>query len=273
MIHRLWEHRELTLEMARRHVRAMYVGSALGAFWTVVQPFCMLVVYTLVFGLIMRVRLGAEDVGPWFYGLKLCAALLPWQVFVDGFHRGTGALVDNAHLLRKSVFPGEILAVSLALSGAIQFALTMALYLVLQALLAGLGLVPFTLSAWVLAAPLVFVLQLLFTVGLSWVTGSLHAFFRDTAPLVSTLTTIWFFGSPIVYNPEYLDSWKSVPMWIRQLYAINPWYRFAELYQSTLMGFPPRPVTVLVVCIWTAGALVAGALVFDRMRKDMVDVI
>lgn len=273
MLRRLWMYRELIREMAARQLREMYIGSALGWVWALMQPFCMLVVYTLVFGMIMRVRLGVEDEGPWYFALKLCAALLPWQIFIETLNRGTTSLVDNANLLRKSVFPAETLVVSLSFGRVFNFFLSMLLYLLLYAILVYAGKVPNAFSAWILFVPVVMLLQVVFTIGLCWITSCLHVYFHDTAPLVGTLSTIWFFGSPIVYNPHYLPGWNDVPSWLKYLYILNPWYCFVEAYQRVMMGYAPDPVVVLTLVGWAALLLVCGMVVQQRCRYDLMDVI
>src|SRR5687767_4065625 len=94
-------HRGLLKTLVGRELKARYRGSLLGFFWSLVNPALLVLVYSLVFGLILRPRLGAPGTEP--YALFLISGLFPWIWFSTSLLEATGSLAAGAGLLRKAV--------------------------------------------------------------------------------------------------------------------------------------------------------------------------
>ena len=118
---RLARHRDLLGTLTRRELVARYRGSVLGFLWSFVQPLLLLAVYSVVFGYIFAPRVaGAEP-----YPLFLVCGLFPWIWFSTSLAEGTMALVANSGLIRRSVFPLELLPVVPVLSNLAQLLLAL----------------------------------------------------------------------------------------------------------------------------------------------------
>ena len=53
----IYAYREMIFSLVRRDLKGRYKGSALGFFWTFLNPLLQLVVYTFVFSVILLKRL------------------------------------------------------------------------------------------------------------------------------------------------------------------------------------------------------------------------
>lgn len=71
----IWAYRGFILGSVKREFQCKYRNSVLGAAWTEINPLAMILVYTLFFSEVMRVRLpGIEN--SFGFSIFLCAGLL-----------------------------------------------------------------------------------------------------------------------------------------------------------------------------------------------------
>ena len=161
----LWRARTVVMALVAREIRGRYVGSTLGAVWSLAHPLLQLVTLTFVFATVLKVRIsgvGGTDVP---FVLYLACGLFPWLAVQEGVLRGATSLVDNPTLVKRVVFPVETLPVQLALSAVVNQLIAT---LVLLALATVLGFPPRPSLA---AIPLLLLPQLLLTVGFGWAAG------------------------------------------------------------------------------------------------------
>jgi len=102
--------------MVIRDLRARYAGSGLGVAWVFVQPVLWMVLYTAVFSVILRVPV---EQGFANFPEFLLAGLLPWMAIQEGISRAASALPDNAVMVKKAVFPIEMLVASVVVSAVV----------------------------------------------------------------------------------------------------------------------------------------------------------
>ena len=124
LVRSLRKNRRLLQDMVRRDLRARYVGSSMGFFWSVIFPVINLVVYMFVFRTVLNMRwsdkMGAQEVA-----LLMLAGVIVWHAFAESTSRMTNALVENANLIQKVVFPAETLPVYLTVSSLVNMSIGM----------------------------------------------------------------------------------------------------------------------------------------------------
>jgi lipopolysaccharide transport system permease protein len=255
----VWRARAVVAALVARDLRGRYIGSTLGLLWSVVNPLAQLAIFTFVFSTVLSVRFGASDVP---FVLYLAAALFPWLAFQESVLRSATSLVDNAVLVKRVVFPIEVLPVQIALTALVHQLIALALLL---CLMIGFGVPPRPAA---LALPLLVMLQLMLTVGVGWTVAALHVYFRDTAQLLGVVFPMWFYLTPIIY-PSQL-----VPAALRPLLALNPLTALVEAYRDVLLhGVVPCGVRELWLAIVSVAAVAVGAVVFARARGDFADLV
>lgn len=192
----LWSAREVLLTFVERDLRVRYKQAALGAFWAIVQPIMLMVIFTVVFGKIAKV--GSEGLP---YPVFAYAALVPWSVFTSSINYATSSIVGNSAIVRKIHMPREIFALSGIVSSGFDF-------LISFVILVGL-LVFYRLSAencahclpgltW-LALPILLVALLMLTVAVSLVAAAVTVYFRDTRYGIPMLMQILLYATPVAY--------------------------------------------------------------------------
>lgn len=259
MLEGLWRYRSFIASMVRREFQERYLGSALGAVWSVLNPLAMIFIYTVIFGQVMRARLpGVEDGTS--YGIFLCAGLLPWNMFVETLQRCTSIFVDQGNLLKKMTFPRASLPVIVAVSSLVNFVIIFALLLVVMLLL---GRFPGNL---LLAMIPLLVLQQTIAVGFGVALGVLNVFFRDAGHMVGILLQFWFWFTPIIYPLSILGDR------LQMLVRLNPMTAFVDAYQGILLyDRGPAWFHFIPHLLFAVLALAIGRAVFRRLAGDMTD--
>ncbi len=257
----LARHRELIRTMTWRDFTARYRGSFGGLFWSVIQPLVMMVIYTVVFSLFLRVKF-TTDASPLTFSVYLLCGLLPWNAVSEGLSRSTSVIRSNTNLVKRVVFPLEILPVNLALTAAIQQVIGFVLLLPLAWWVS--GRVYWTL----LFVPVILALQLLFAIGINWIVASLAVYLPDMGQLVSLLLRAWMFLTPIFYPEDVVPSQALI------IFRLNPMARLITLYRNAFMtGILPSLDGFIGAAILCLLAFLLGYFWFMRTKKGFADVL
>ena len=258
-IRNLVERRSLLFQLVRRDFEQRFVGSAIGWIWGLIHPLVLLLSWVYIFQVCLKIG-PPQGVGS--YPLFIFSGMLPWLLFSDTVQRSAGSLLDQANLITKSVFPSEIVPVSVFLSAVVSHLLALTLMVVSAAL------VLHKFSAFLLLLPLYMFLVGLFAVGLGWVMASLHVFLRDTAQVLSVVLTFWFWLTPIMI-PE-----DRVPVRIHPLLVANPMRYAVKVYRSALLFASwPRLEDLAILAASSALVFVLGGLFFRYMKRGFADVL
>lgn len=249
----------LLKEMVVRDVRARYAGSGLGILWAFANPVLWMLLYTGVFSLVLRVPVeGGFASFPEF----LMAGLLPWMAMHEGIARSASVLVDNAAMVKKTVFPVEMLVLSVILAAVVNEVIALAIFGVYVALLGHLS------AAWLLLVVPALALQILLTFGLGCIAATATAFVRDTTHAVGIVMTVGFYATPIVY-PASL-----VPAKLKPILQANPAAHLVDLFRRAFtLHAAPEPESIAYLVVFCGGAAVLGGLLFARARPHFADLI
>lgn len=259
MVGALWEFRGFILGSVRRELQAKYRNSLLGAFWLLLPPLAQIVVYTLIFSQIMRVRLpGVES--NFGYSIYLCAGVLTWGLFAEIVGRSMSVFIENANLIKKLSFPRISLPFIVIMSAGVNFLIVFGLFTLFLALTG-------SFPGWVFVATIpLLVVQVLFAVGVGVTLGVLNVFFRDVGQFFGIVLQFWFWLTPIVYPASIL------PEQVKTFMAFNPMAVLIEGYQEILVnGLWPQWDKLAIVAVLSL-ALCALALRLFRIHSgEMVD--
>lgn len=256
----LWGYRSFVWNSVLREFNARYRESLLGAFWSVANPLTMIVIYTVIFGQLMRPNLAGHENTPFAFSIYLCAGVITWGLFAEMLARLNSVFLDHGNLLKKASFPRICLPAIVSASALLNFAIVFVLYLVFLALI---GHWP---GATLLALLPLLALQLLFTLGLGIFLGTLNVFFRDVAQLSGVVLQFWFWLTPIVY------SFNTLPEKVQTLLSYNPMQPLMAAYQGIFLDKVwPQWTTLWPLTLMTVFFLVLGGWFFTRRVGEMVD--
>ena len=249
--------------MTIRELKARYRGSALGFLWSLVNPLLLLGVYSFVFSLVFQPRV--EGANP--YPLFLVTGLFPWFWLSSSIAEGTSSLISNASLIRRSVFPTELLPLVPVLSNLVNFACSLPIVV--------LGLILGQFAGHSVGGPgfaalvLVVLVQLPMLAGLCLGLGALAVHFKDVRDIVTNVLTVCFFMTPILYSLDGVPH-RS----LRVLIRLNPFTPFVLAYQETLFrGVVPGLALWGEMILASVFFWLLGAWLFDRLSETLIEAV
>lgn len=263
----LFRHRVLIQSLVMRELKARYRGSVGGYLWSFLNPMLLLAVYFIVFTTIFQPQRG-EAVDP--YALFMFCGLLPWTWFAASLTDASNSLISGGNLIKKLIFPAEVLPVVAVLANGVHYLLGLPVYLVFWFIFK-----PDGQSLHLLWLPLVIFTQLILSLGLGLILAALSVHFRDIRDILSNTLTLWFFLTPIIYPRAFLtamadaDDATWVPKAVAAFLDLNPMTHIMDgyhlsIFEGTLINWKRLPVTLLV----SFGILMAGYWFFDRLRDS-----
>lgn len=258
-LQRLIRYRALIQSLVARELTARYRGSVLGFFWSFVNPLLLLLVYTFVFTVVMP---GARGPGIDHFAVFMFCGILPWTWFQSSLLESSNVLISGGNLIRKVLFPAEVLPLVTVFSGLVHFCLGLPI-LAAFLLYYRIAVVPLDLL-WL---PVVMMVQLVLTSGLALMLSAVTVHFRDVRDLLSNVLYLWFFATPILYPLS------QAPAGARPWLRLNPFAHLATAYQEILYfdgRFSPGR-SFLVLTLVSVVTLIAGYAVFDRLRDTLAE--
>ncbi|SEP50643.1 lipopolysaccharide transport system permease protein [Rhodospirillales bacterium URHD0017] len=246
-----WRYRGLLATLVQRDIQVLYKQAFLGAAWAIIQPVLAVIIFTVVFGVLMKV----PTPGSIPYPIFAFAAVLPWDYFAEGLRRGANGLVNEGDIVRKVFFPRMLIPLSGAIAPLLDFAIGLGVLLILML---AYGLAP----SWHIVAviPLALVAGLLALAVSLWL-GPINVRYRDVKHTVPFIIQIWMYASPVVYPLEI------VPEQWRWLYALNPMVGVIEGFRWAVTGQGVPDLTAMGVGLVLIVVLLLGGLVFFRKNE------
>jgi lipopolysaccharide transport system permease protein/teichoic acid transport system permease protein len=246
--------------MAKREVRTQYVGSLLGFIWAFINPLVMIFVFWFVFS----VGFKAKPLNNVPFVVWLSAGLAPWFVFADIVVGSAGVVVANGHLIKKTLFPSQILPVVKIISCFI----THAVFLVVLMGLIIFQQMPFS---WYYLQFLYYLLCMaVFSLGLAWTVSALNVFIRDVGQIVAVIIQVGFWATPVFWDINIM------PHKLQTLIKLNPMYYVVQGYRESFINFIPfwaHPRLTIYFWVVTLVVLGFGAYVFKKLKVQFADVL
>lgn len=236
----------------------------LGFFWSFFNPLLLLIVYTIVFNYILPNR--ALETQP--YALFLFCGLLPWTWFSSSLLEASNVIVSGGNLIKKIIFPAEVLPVVSVLANMIHFLLGTPILILFMIIYR----VPFT--PYLVFVPVIILIQLVLTLGFSLLVSSLSVHFRDLKDILANLLTLWFFSTPIIYPLTFAVQQEDqlISRIFRNVLYINPLsYIMDGYHQSIFYGNMLDWRHLLIVFAGSLFLFFLGYLVFDRLRDTFAE--
>jgi lipopolysaccharide transport system permease protein len=248
-------------QFTSREFKSRYKGTYLGFVWSIMLPIILIATYTFVFGFVFKSRWASHDEGAVFFAVTLFAGLIPFNFFSDLFTSSAFLIQSNTNLVKKVVFPLEILILSRVFSSLMHSGIS---FLILLILLFQQNLFHQT---WILY-PVILFPFILFVTGISFIISALSVFIRDIGQILGVVVSLLMFLSPIFYKIE------SIPAKIRPYVALNPIATIAEESRAILI-FGNYPSQSGVLWLWIIGisTLIIGIVFFKKLKNSFADVL
>ena len=258
-----WLQRSLFLKLLLRDFAERYRGSYLGVLWSLVLPLLSLLVFTLFFGVIFKMRwrgLASDSLSD--LALVLFIGMALYNFFAECLSRAPGLILAHQNYVKNVIFPLEMLPAVMVTSALLTLIATLLVILLLQGIW-GAGL------AWtVLLLPVVVLPLALFALGLSWFLAALGVYIRDIQQLIVPLVQLMMFLSPVFYPISALP--EAMRPWLQ----LNPLAVVIEQSRAIILfGQPPAWIDYLLCLALAITTALLGAWWFARTRRGFADVL
>jgi ABC-2 type transport system permease protein len=219
----------LTWLIALTEFKLTYFGSALGYLWSLARPLMLFGVLYAVFSQIVRFGDGIES-----YPVVLLLNIVLFTFFSEATQASVQAVVNRENLVRKMHFPRIVIPLATVLTAAFNFGLNM---IAVLAFVLAYGVQP--RWSWLLV-PLLVLPLVTFTAGVSMLLSALYVRFRDVSQIWAVVSTVLFYGSPVIYTIEV------VPENVRPWLMLNPLASILEEGRHWVIDAQaPSPVDVI----------------------------
>jgi ABC-type polysaccharide/polyol phosphate export permease len=253
-------HQSVIRLMALQEIHARFVGTFAGFTWSLLSPLLMILVYWFVFSVGFKV----QPVGDIPFVLMYVCGMMPFMMFTETLSNSADAIVKNVHLVKKTVFPTEILPAVQLLASLVGHGIMLAILVGLMAFYR----VGFSLYN---AQSLYYLFALsVLCLGLSWFLASVNVFCRDLSHILKVVLNVWFWATPIVWPLEIM------PERYRPFLKLNPLYYIVEGYRGSLLYHVPLWQDYYSgLYFWTLclALLVGGGIVFRKLKPGFGDVL
>jgi lipopolysaccharide transport system permease protein len=255
----LLSHTGLLLRVTWSDLGRRYAGSLLGVSWVIVAPAASIGLYAAIYRLVFRVQV--PGLRGWDYVLYIFAGLVPYLMTAEALTSGVASVVANRSVLNNTVFPIDLAPVKAVLAAQ-------------GSMLAGMiatvaGVIAVGRAHWtILLLPVVWLLQIMALIGVSWVLSLVNVVLRDLQNLITLLLVLLMIASPIAYTPA------MVPASLKAILYLNPLSYFVLTYQRILvLGQLPDLTTAVLLVVISIGLFLFGGYFFARTKSVMVDYV
>jgi len=242
-------------ELTGREIKRKYSRSYLGIVWSVLNPLLSMAIISLIFSQIFRRSI---ENFPIYY---LTGNIL-WQLFTGATNSAMTTLVDNKSLLIKVKFPMQIFILARVYTALVNLGYSLVAYVVM--------LVVFKVTpSWTMFfSPIIIILLLIFSLGVSYILATAYVFFGDVKHLYSIILTLWMYLSAIFYPVDQLQGF------IHTAIINNPLFNYIDSLRKVIMqGQLPTVSDIVRMVLWAGLAYLIGHHIFNKHKNGIMQKI
>jgi len=254
----VFSQKHLIAVMARRELEVQYVGAFLGVIWKIIHPIILITIFWIIFSLGFKVQ---PNNGVPFVSW-LTAGMAIWFAFADIVTGSTQAIVGNSNLIKKTLFPSQILPLVKLIVGIVTHSIFLMVLIVLM-IFQGVAV------SWYNFQFVYYLIGMSFlALGLGWIFSALNVFVRDIDQAVPIILQIGFWATPIFWNLS------MIPQKMQLIFKLNPMFYIVEGYRDSFIYAKPfwhHPYQTLYFWIVSLVLFYLGAIIFKKLKPHFAD--
>ena len=255
MIRELIQYKEFLKTSVKKDIRGKYKGSFLGVLWSFINPLLSALIYAIVFPFILK------NSQP-HYVTFIVIGILPWTFYTTVISQGTFSIIGNSSIIKKVYFPRQILPISAATSGLVNFLISLPIALIF-AIISGIGV-----SWHLIFLPIIILVQYILTLGIIFITSAINVYVRDFEYVVTFITNLLFYITPILYTSDILPKDVGWILNINPMTSIVQGYRDILYYQRI-----PDFQSIFIVLGVGVVILFIGIKIFSKLQRRFAEEI
>jgi len=245
----LLKRRDLMIYLVISGLKSQHKNSFLGYFWWLLDPLLGTLIYYFVVVILFK-RGGGPD-----FGVYLVVGMIVWRSISATLGSASRSILSRAGIITQVYLPKANLPLGAVLTQLINFGFGL---VVIGIFFVVLRIVPGLTILWL---PFIILMQFFFMVAIALPVAYLSVFVRDIENVVTHVTRLWFFGSPVIWRVE------MIPERLRWLLEINPMAYFLGSYRDALIYRSAPDVTALFV-IGMGSILLSAAMIYCYSRYE-----
>lgn len=250
--------------LALSDFKKRFAGSYFGVIWMFINPIVTVLIFFFIF------QLGMKSVPPVPgvpYVIWLIPGIVPWFFINESIHGITNSLTEYSYLIKKVVFPVELLPVIKALSCLLVHTCFLGIMFAVF-LIAG----QYPLITWIQVLYYSFA-ALVLSLGVGFLTAAINVFFRDMTQIVSIFMQFGMWLAPIMY---WEGMFTDEHPWMTPIFKLNPVYYIVAGYRDSMLTgnwFFERPLNTVYFWVFSVILFYVGLKIFSRLRPHFSDVL
>lgn len=245
----LLKRRDLMIYLVISGLKSQHKNSFLGYFWWLLDPLLGTLIYYFVVVILFE-RGGGPD-----FGVYLVVGMIVWRSISSTLGSASRSILSRSGIITQVYLPKANLPLGAVLTQLINFGFGL---IVIGIFFVVLRIVPGLTILWL---PFIILMQFFFMVAIALPVAYLSVFVRDMENVITHVTRLWFFGSPVIWRVE------MIPERLRWLLEINPMAYFLGSYRDALIYRSAPDVTALLV-IGMGSLLVSVAMIYCYSRYE-----
>ncbi len=254
----LWHYRELFYFLSWRDIKLRYKQTVFGIGWAVLQPFMMMVIFSVIFGKIAKVP---SDGIP--YPVFSYAGLLFWNIFSNSLNNASQSLIGSANIIQKVYLPKIIIPAASVIVTLVDFLFAA---LILGGIIIYYGFVPHFLG--LLLLPLSLIITIFASLGSGWFFSAVNVKYRDVRYILPFFIQLLIYITPVIYPTSI------IPQRYQWILYLNPMAGVIETFRAGFLGTGPIVwMNLAISFLMSIAILFFGLMYFLKTEKIFADII
>lgn len=256
------KHLTLIRKLLTREILSRYQGSTLGLAWSFINPLLMLSIYTIVFSEIFKMRWGGVNDDKILFAVMVFSGMLVLSFFSEVLTKAPSLIIHNVNYVKKVVFPLNVLSVVSVLTAVFQLLINLFILLIAVMIIQG------SINLTALFLPIIILPLIILALGVSWAISAVGVYFRDIGELVSAITAILVFLSPVFYPMS------AVPESLQRFILLNPLtFIIQQIRLVVVSGDVPYWLGLAQYSLVAMLIALMGYLLFEKTKRGFADVL
>ncbi len=263
------KYRYLLQELVVKNIKLQYRNSALGMFWSFLQPLLTMVVLSLIFSQLF----GKDSAQVVNYPVYLLSGRLLYEFYTQSTKRAMKSVRKNASIIKKVYVPKYIYPLSMTLSTFVTFLISLSVLAAVIIFFAIINYNPISLSFNILWGIVPVLILFVLSLGVGLILCTLNVFFKDIENLYDVFTLLLFYLTPIVYTVDKLN--YPMDSLIIKLLKLNPLYGIVEAFRACVIHGTELMAYLDIYALLYSGAfalvcLIVGLIMFSKQQDKFI---
>ncbi|GEL08356.1 ABC transporter permease [Salisediminibacterium halotolerans] len=247
----IFKRKDLLFYLVRSGLKAEHRNSFLGYFWWLLDPLLNVVIYYFLVSTILG--RGGEN-----FAVFLVIGLVAWRWISTTINTSSKSILKYSSIINQVYMPKSMFPLAFTFTQLFNFGfgiIVVAIFLVVYGIMPG----------WeVIFLPLIIIVQLILLIAVSFILAYVTIFIRDMEHLLSHVTRVFFYSSPIIWEGGRLpDEYQ----WVVE---INPVAIIIESYRDILMYQQMPNFTGLFVITVVSALVLFGMLKYYSNNEHKI---